>query len=153
MKIITKNKKAFFDYNVLEKFEAGIVLTGDEVKSLRGGRVSLAGAFATFHGGELFMINVDISPYSHAYQAKDGDNTRSRKLLLHKKELSKLIGEVSQKGVTLVPLLLYFNNRSRIKVEVGVCRHKKAAGKKQVIKERDAKREAARDIKNVYKYN
>lgn len=152
MKIITKNKKALFDYQVLDKLEAGLVLTGDEVKSLRAGKISLNGSFATFHQNELFLLNANISTYSHAYQVNEANNTRSRKLLLHKKEITRLIGEVSQKGVTLVPLMLYFNARSKVKVELGVCRHKKAAGKKQDLIERDINRETARDLKNLYKY-
>lgn len=152
MKIITKNKKAFFEYNILSKLEAGVVLTGDEVKSLRAGKISLMGSYAVFHQGELFLLNSNIATYSHAYQSDEKQNTRSRKLLLHKKELTKLIGEVSQKGITLVPLVVYFNNRSRVKVEIGVCRHKKAVGKKQVLKERDIKKQTARELKDVYKY-
>lgn len=152
MKIITKNKKAFFDYNILSKLEAGVVLTGDEVKSLRAGKISLMGSYAVFHQGELFLLNANIATYSHAYQSDDKQNTRSRKLLLHKKELTKLIGETSQKGITLVPLVVYFNNRSRVKVEIGVCRHKKAVGKKQTLKERDIKKQTARELKDVYKY-
>ena len=153
MKIIIKNKKAFYDYYVLDKYETGIVLTGDEVKSLRAGKVSLAGTFATFHGGgELFLLNANIAAYSHAYQPSNMDPARSRKLLLHKKELNKLVGEVSQKGITLVPLMFYFNERGRVKVELGICRHKKATGKKEAIKERDIKRQTATELKNVYKY-
>ena len=152
MKIITKNKKAFFDYNVLDKIEAGLVLKGDEVKSLRAGKISLNGSFATFHQGELFLLNANISTYSHAYQANELDTTRSRKLLLHKKQINRLIGEISQKGVTLVPLAIYFNARSKVKVELGVCKHKKAEGKKQAIKERDINRETSRELKDVYKY-
>ncbi len=152
MKIITKNKKAFFDYDVLEKIEVGLVLRGDEVKSLRAGKISLNGSFATFHSGELFLLNANISTYSHAYQAQEEDTVRSRKLLLHKKQINRLIGEVSQKGITLVPLAIYFNARSKVKIELGICKHKKAAGKKQDLKERDIKRETARDLKNVYKY-
>lgn len=152
MKIITKNKKAFFDYEILNKLEAGVVLKGDEVKSLRSGKISLNGSFATFYQGELFLLNANIATYSHAYQVNEADTTRSRKLLLHKKEINRLIGEISQKGVTLVPLCIYFNNRSKVKVELGICKHKKDAGKKQDIKERDIKRETSRELKNVYKY-
>jgi len=152
MKIITKNKKAFFDYTIIDKLEAGIVLRGDEVKSLRAGQISLNGSFATFYQGELFLLNANISTYSHAYQTNELDTVRTRKLLLHKKEINRLIGEISQKGITLVPLALYFNARSKVKVEIGICKHKKAAGKKEDIKERDIKRETARDLKNIYKY-
>lgn len=152
MKIIAKNKKAFHDYDVLSKLEAGIVLRGDEVKSLRQGGLSLSGSYAVFNQTELFLLNSNISAYSHAYQASEVDPTRTRKLLLHKKELNKLIGEVSSKGVTLIPLSLYFNERGKVKVELGVCRHKKAQGKKEALKERDIRKQTAREIKSVYKY-
>jgi SsrA-binding protein len=147
MKLITKNKKAFFDYEVLESMEAGIVLSGDEVKSLRGGKVNLTGSFATFHNNELFMINTHISPYEKAYLKDENEAKRSRKLLLHKRQLSRLIGQVAQKGVTLVPLSLYFNDKNKIKVEIGICKHKKAHGKKEVIKERDIARQTRRELK------
>ncbi|MFT6765902.1 MAG: SsrA-binding protein, partial [Alteromonas naphthalenivorans] len=105
MKIIIKNKKAFFDYEVLDKIEAGIVLTGDEVKSLRAGHVNLAGAFANIHQGELFMVNCHITPYDKAYKKDEDLAKRSRKLLLHKREINKLIGDISRKGLTVIPLL------------------------------------------------
>lgn len=150
MKIITKNKKAFFDYEILEKIEAGIVLTGDEVKSLRAGHGNLTGSFATVHDGELFLLNCHISPYDKAFKKDDEEAAkRSRKLLVHKRELNRLIGDISRKGVTIVPLMLYFNKRSTIKVELGLCKHRKASGKKQLLKERDIKRETARELKNT----
>ena len=152
MKIITQNKKASFDYAILDTIEAGIVLTGDEVKSLRQGNVSLNGAFATVHNGELFLINTRISPYGNAYKKNEEDAERSRKLLLHKRELNRIVGDISKKGVTLVPLKLYFNNKGLVKVDLGICKHKNAASKKQTLKERDIKRETAREIKNVFKY-
>ena len=147
MKLITKNKKAFHDYQVLDTIEAGIVLTGDEVKSLRAGKVNLTGAFATVKGGELFMINCHISPYEKAFSKKEADTRKSRKLLLHRKEIARLIGDISRKGITLVPLTLYFKN-SKVKVKLGLCKHKKAAGKKQVLKERDIRRQTARELKD-----
>jgi SsrA-binding protein len=150
MKLITKNKKAFFDYEVLESMEAGIVLSGDEVKSLRGGKVNLTGAFAAFHNGELFMINAHISPYEKAYSKDENEAKRSRKLLLHKRQLSRLIGQVAQKGVTLVPLSIYFNDKNKIKVEVGIGKHKKAHGKKEDIKERDIARQTRRELKGGF---
>lgn len=152
MKIIAQNKKAFFDYEILDHIEAGIVLNGDEVKSLRKGQLSLVGAFATIHDGELFMINAKISPYQNAYQKKEDESDRRRKLLLHKKELNRLIGDVSKRGITLIPLKLYFNERGKVKVDLGICKHKKAAGKKQALKERDINRETSRELKNIYKY-
>lgn len=152
MKIITQNKKAFFDYDISDKLEAGVVLTGDEVKSLREGHVSLVGSFATVHGGELFLINCNITTYERAYLKSEDTATRSRKLLLHRRELDRLIGDISKKGITLIPLKIYFNSKSMIKVEIGIGKHKKAIGKKQAIKERDIDRQARRDIKDVYKY-
>ncbi len=152
MKQIAQNKKAFFDYEILEKIEAGIVLTGDEVKSLRAGHVSLVGAFATVKGSELFLINCNISLYSKAFQKKEELATRSRKLLLNRRELNKLIGDISKKGITIVPLRMYFNERNIVKVELGLCKHKKAAGKKETIKERDIARQTRRELKDVYKY-
>ncbi len=152
MKIITQNKKALFDYDISDRFEAGIVLTGDEVKSLRAGHVSLIGSFATIHDGELFLLNCSIAPYERAYIKSEDKATRSRKLLLHRRELDRLIGEISKKGITLVPLKLYFNNKNMVKIEIGIGRHKKAIGKKQAIKERDIDRQARREIKDVYKY-
>ena len=148
MKIIIKNKKAFFDYEVLDKMEAGIVLTGDEVKSLRAGHVNLTGAFANIHQGELYMVNCHITPYDKAYKKDEDLAKRSRKLLIHKKELNKLIGDISRKGLTVVPLLIYFNKKSKVKVEIGLCKHRKASGKKQMLKERDIKRETDRELKN-----
>ena len=148
MKIIAQNKKALFDYDISEKIEAGLVLSGDEVKSIREGKVSLLGAFATLHGGELYLINCNITPYSKAFTKDEENATRRRKLLLHKKQIMRLIGEISKKGITILPLKLYFNEKSKIKVELGIGKHKKVAGKKQVLKERDIKRETERAIKS-----
>ena len=149
VKIVTKNRKAYHDYDISDKIEAGIVLTGDEVKSLRSGQVSLVGSFATVHDNELYLINCHISPYSKAYQkSTDEAATRRRKLLLHKRELNRLISDISRKGITLVPLAIYFNKRNIAKVELGVAKHKKAVGKKNALKERDIKRESDREMKN-----
>jgi SsrA-binding protein len=153
MKLIAQNKKAFFEYSILDTIEAGIVLTGDEVKSLRAGHCSLVGTFARVLQGELYLINMNIAPYSHSYQKADEERSRRpRKLLVHKKQLVKLIGDISKKGITVVPLKVYFNAKNIAKVELGIAKAKKAAGKKQAIKERDIKRETARELKKVYKY-
>jgi SsrA-binding protein len=152
MKVIAQNKKAFFDYEILDKLEAGVVLTGDEVKSLRAGQASLIGSFAVVKGSELFLINCNISTYKQAYDKREDYSTRSRKLLLHRRELARLIGDISKKGITLVPLMLYFNKNNMVKVEIGVCKHKKAAAKKETIKERDIARQTRRELKDVYKY-
>ncbi len=147
MKIVAQNKKAYHDYEILDTIEAGIVLTGGEVKSLRAGHVSLIGAFATFHRGELFLINCRISPYEKAYVKDESLATRRRKLLLHKRQLDRLIGDVSRKGITIVPLRIYFNKRSKVKVELGIGKHKKAPSKKKELKERDIKRQTRRELK------
>lgn len=147
MKEIARNKKAFFDYEILDTFEAGIVLTGDEVKAARNNQVSLIDAFAVVHEGELNLLNCSISAYSHAYSKKDDTSRRSRKLLVKRREIDSLIGDISRKGLTLIPLKMYFNERGFIKVEIGLAKHKKAHDKKQSIKERDIKRETARELK------
>lgn len=152
MKIISQNKKAFFDYEILETVEAGIVLKGEEVKSLRAGQVSLVGAFATIHNGELDMINCNITQYSHAYSKDETISKRSRKLLLHKKQILKLIGDISRKGITIIPLKLYFNDKGKVKVELGIAKHKKAHAKKSELKEKDIARQTRRELKGTVKY-
>jgi SsrA-binding protein len=148
MKIIAQNKKAFHDYEILDQLEAGIVLTGDEVKSIRAGHVSLIGSYAIITKGELFLLNCSITPYAQAYQKKDDDKTRSRKLLVSRRELNRLAGDISRKGVTLIPLKIYLNERSLIKLAIGIAKHKKAADKKAVLKEKDIRRETARELKS-----
>lgn len=153
MKIITQNKKAYHDYTVLDTIEAGIVLTGDEVKSLRAGSVNLVGSFVVPHNGQLQMINAYIGPYSHAYQKSGEQETRkTRNLLVHKREISRLIGDISRSGMTLIPLKLYFNERGRIKVEIGICQHKKAHQRKEELRERDIQRETRRELSGKYDY-
>jgi SsrA-binding protein len=149
MKVIVQNKKALFDYEIVDRFEAGLVLTGDEVKSVRAGHVSLVGAFATIHSGQLMLLNCNISPYANAAN-KQGEEyrTRSRVLLVHRKEIARLIGDISRKGVTLVALKMYLNNRGLVKVEIGVAKHKKSVDKKQSLKERDIKRQTARELRD-----
>ncbi|HLC06596.1 MAG TPA: SsrA-binding protein SmpB [Candidatus Babeliales bacterium] len=147
MKIIAQNKKAFHDYDILEKIEAGIVLTGDEVKSLRAGNVSMVGSFAAIRNGEMTLVNCRIAPYEKAYQKDEDAAVRTRVLLLHKRQTLKLLGEIAQKGVTVVPLRFYFNEKSKIKVELGIAKHKKAPSKKKELKERDINRETSRAMK------
>ena len=152
MKIIVQNKKANFDYEIEETLEAGIVLSGDEVKSIRQGHVSLQGSYANMHNGEMFLLNCRISPYEKAFDSKKDEEyaTRSRKLLLHKKEINKLIGQIARKGVTIVPLSVYLNSRNIIKIKLGLGTHRKAVSKKGLLKERDIAREAAREIRNKF---
>jgi SsrA-binding protein len=149
MNIIAKNKKAFFDYEIFNKIEAGIVLTGDEVKMLRAKHGSLVGAFAVVKDNELYLINCNIPIYTNAFSKDDKAALRSRKLLLHRKELNKIIGDVSAKGITLVPTLLYFNKKNMVKVEIGLAKHRKAHGQKELIKERDIARDTRRELKNL----
>ncbi len=148
---VAQNKKAFFDYEVLDTLEAGLVLRGDEVKSIRNGGINLTGSFATIHEGELYLLNVHINAYKQAYhQTNKDDVTRRRKLLVHKRELNRLVGDISRKGITLVPLKVYFNDRNKVKVAIGLCKHKKTAEKKQAIKERDIRRESDREIRGRF---
>lgn len=150
MKIISTNRKAFFDYDIDQTLEAGIVLTGDEVKSLRANLVNLTGSFATINQAELFLLNCYIGLYSHAYSKKDEQVTRrTRKLLVNRKELNKLAGSIARKGLTLVPLKIYFNDRGRVKIELGLARHKKAHVRKEELRERDIRRETRRELKGV----
>lgn len=146
MKVFAQNKKAFHDYNVLDTIEAGIVLTGDEVKAIKLGHASLIGSYATFKDGELYLLNANITPYERAYM-KGAEPTRTRKLLLHRREIDRIIGDMSRKGVTLIPLKIYANQKGVIKAEIGLCKHKHAADKKQAIKERDIRRETERIVR------
>lgn len=147
MKIITTNKRAHHDYIILETMEAGIVLQGDEVKSIRAKEVSLNDAFATVHQGAINLINCHIAPYSHAYTKAD-TSRQTRKLLLHKKQINQLIGAISRRGLTIIPLKMYLNDRGYVKLELGIAKHKNAVDKKHELRERDIKRETAREIKS-----
>lgn len=152
MKIVAVNKKALFDYEIIDRLEAGIVLTGNEVKALRAGHANLVGSFATVHDGELQLLNCNISPYAQAYKDKKEEPSRSRKLLLNKNELNRLIGDISRKGITIIPLKIYFNARNYAKVELGLGKHKKAASKKASIKERDIDRDTSRELRGKFRY-
>lgn len=143
---LVHNKKARFDYEILETFDAGMELLGFEVKSLRKGQGSLDGSHVTIRGGEAFLINAHIPPYQVGNSPKDFDTRRNRKLLLTKKEIDTLSGIETQKGLTLVPISVY-NRGSRIKIEIGVARSKKQYDKRETIKKRDADREARRTLK------
>ncbi len=146
IKIICKNKKAFHEYFIEETYEAGIVLVGTEVKSLRDGKVQLVDSYAVFKGEELFMLNAHISPYSHA--ARDNhEPTRSRKLLLHKKELHKLQGKINERGFALIPLKLYFS-RGRIKAEIALVKGKKLHDKRETLKKKAMKKDVEREMKD-----
>ena len=142
---VAENRKAFHDFHLLETFEAGLVLLGTEVKAIREGRVNLRDSFARVENGEVFLYNVNISPYSHRGYA-DHEPLRRRKLLLHRDEIRKLIGKTVEKGMTLVPTRLYFKN-GRVKVSVALAKGKKAYDKRETIKRREADRETRAAIK------
>ena len=144
-KEIAVNRKAFHEYFVLERFEAGIELAGTEVKSIRAGNVNLKDSFCTVKDGELFLRSMHISPYEQ-WNIFNKDPLRTRKLLLHKREIHKLIGLTQQDGYTLIPLKLYFKG-SYVKVLLGVCRGKKNYDKRDAIAERDSKRRMDRAVK------
>ncbi|HHY36713.1 MAG TPA: SsrA-binding protein SmpB [Firmicutes bacterium] len=143
---VINNRKARHDYHILETMEAGIALQGSEVKSLRQGKANLRDAYARVDRGEVFLYNVHISPYDKAsyfnHEAK-----RPRKLLLHKREINRLLGAVREKGLTLVPLKIYFNRRGLAKVELALARGKQKYDKREAMARRDAQREMARALK------
>ena len=148
MKIIAVNKSASFEYFIEEKFEAGIVLEGSEVKSLRAGRASLGESFCEVRGGEVFLRNMHIAIYDKSGAFSTRDSRKDRKLLLHKQEISKIVGKVNQKGFTLVPLKIYFKD-ALIKAEIALCRGKHTYDKKRAIAERDVKRATDRALKEM----
>ena len=142
---IAENRKAFHDYHLLETFEAGMVLLGTEVKAIREGRVNLRDSFARVEGGEVYLYNVNISPYSHRGYAEH-EPLRRRKLLLHRHEILKLIGKTVEKGMTLVPVRMYFKN-GRVKIAVSLAKGKKEYDKRETIKKRETDRETRAAIK------
>src|SRR6266850_1141502 len=141
-----ENRKARFNYEFLEKYETGIELLGTEVKSVRGGQMSLEGAFVIIRGGEAFLINANIPPYQIKNAPKDYDPLRNRKLLLTKKEIAELAGNEKNKSLTIVPLAVYNKNR-KIKVEIALVKGKKKFDKRETIKKRDIDREIRREMK------
>lgn len=144
-RLIADNRKARHDYHILETYEAGVALLGTEVKAIREGRVNLRDSYARTDGGEVWMMNVHISPYSHRGYA-DHAETRQRKLLLHRHEIRKLIGRTAEKGLTLVPLQMYFK-KGRVKVLVGLARGKQAHDKRETIRRREVDRETRSAVK------
>lgn len=144
---LVSNKKAYFDFEILERFEAGLELFGFEVKSLKSGQGSLAGSYIILRGGEAFLVEASIPPYQPANTPKEYDERRPRRLLLTKKELSELIGIEKQKRLTMVPLSLY-NKGGTIKAELAVVRGKKKHDKRETIKKRDVERDIGRTLKN-----
>lgn len=145
-KLIAENRRARYDYHLVERYEAGIALTGTEVKSLREGRASLQRAFGDVRGGEVWLVGAHIPEYAQGNLANH-DPDRDRKLLLHKREISSLIGKVRERGFTLVPTRLYWKD-GRAKVEIALARGKEARDKRRDIAERDAKRQIERALKS-----
>lgn len=150
VKMIANNKKAYFDYFIEEKYEAGIELFGTEVKSLRMGKCSIKESFLRIEGGEVYVYGMHISPYEKG-NIFNKDPLRVRRLLLHKQEILKLSGEIAQKGYTLVPLQVYFKE-SLVKVEIGLAKGKKLYDKRETLAKKDQRREAEKEfkVKNLY---
>ena len=142
-KIVAENRRARFDYSIEDKFEAGIVLTGTEVKSLRFGEGSIAESYAEISDGAVWLINSNVPEFSHGNRYNH-EPRRPRKLLLHEREINRLHGAVAREGMTLVPLSVYFNTQGRAKVELALAKGRKAHDKREAIKEREWKREAGR---------
>ena len=150
-RVIAQNRKAYHEYFVDDKYEAGIALFGTEVKSLRAGAVNLKDSYCSFKNGELFVVGMHVSPYEKG-NIFNREPLRDRKLLMHRRELNKLFGLVAQKGYTLVPLSLYFSGKN-VKVEVGLCRGKKLYDKRDVAAEKQANREMDRRMKESSHYD
>ncbi|MEK7657713.1 MAG: SsrA-binding protein SmpB [Patescibacteria group bacterium] len=142
--IIAANKRAYFDYQILETFEAGIELKGFEVKSIKNGRINLAGSYAVIRDNQAWLLNADIPAYQPKNAPKNYDSKRTRRLLLKKLEIKNLIGRIHEKGLTLTPLKVYTKNH-RIKMEIGLGKSRKKADKRELIKKRDVKREIRRE--------
>lgn len=145
MKVIAKNKRATYDYEITERIVAGLSLSGDEVKSIKAGHASLKGSFVSLHNGEAYLTNAQVTPYVHASQRAGIDPTRNRKLLLHRKQLDQLIVQ-KQSGLSVVPTALLLERRL-VKLEIGIGRGKKRYDKREVIKQRDTSRDLARQLK------
>jgi len=145
MKILATNRKAYHDYYILETYEAGIVLKGTEVKSAKQGRINLKDSYAKIENGEIYLINAHISPYTHG-NVYNHDPKRTRKLLMHKREIMKLYGKVKEKGLTLIPLKAYIKN-GKVKIELGLCKGKKKYDKRAEIRKRDLEREMRYEMK------
>ncbi len=145
-KIVCKNKKAFHEYHIDETLEAGLVLTGGEVKSLRAGRANIRDGYARVKNGEVFLYNVHISPYDFDTHVAS-DPLRPRKLLLHRREIRRLIGKTREKGVALIPLRIYFIGNGRAKVEIGLARGKRQYDKRAALKEKQTRRDLERELR------
>ena len=149
MKIVSNNKKAYHDYFILDTYEAGIELKGTEIKSVRQNQVNLKDSFVRVKNNEVFVENMHISPYDHG-NIFNHDPKRTRKLLLHKKEILKITNKIKEGGLTVVPTKLYFNKSSKVKLEIAIAKGKKLYDKRNDLKEKDAKRDIERSLKNYY---
>ena len=147
---IAVNRQARFNYFISDTFEAGIVLFGSEVKSIREGKVNLKDAYVRFSGREIYVVGLHISPYSHSANVAADDPTRTRKLLLHKHEIARLIANIAQKGLTCVPLSLYFK-KGVVKIEIGIAKGKKQHDKRDSIKKKENERELRQALKHKTK--
>jgi len=146
MKVISTNKKAFTDYTLLETYEAGIELKGTEVKSLREMGANFKDSFCRIKGGEVFLLNLNIPPYKNG-NIYNHDPERPRRLLLHKKEIHRLLGKVKEQGLTIIPTKIYFNNKGRVKVEIAVAKGKKQYDKREDIKKREINKKISEYMK------
>jgi SsrA-binding protein len=147
MKSLATNKKAYFDYEILETFTAGVVLKGSEVKAIKSNLAKLQGAYALIRYNEALLLNCHISRYPFAYHGSTLDPVRTRVLLLQKREIKKLVGKIQQKKLVLLPLKVFISKKGLIKIELGLGKHKKLHEKKTLLRDRDLKREARREIK------
>ena len=145
---VAENRRAKFDYSIIETIEAGLVLLGSEVKSLRLGRASINESYATDEFGQIVLVNSNIPEYNLASSGQNHDPKRVRRLLIHKKERNKILGQIKKDGCTVVPLSLYFNNKGLAKISIGIAEGKKKVDKREVIKKRDWDREKHRLLKN-----
>ena len=148
MQIIASNKKAFFQYFILDKVEAGIQLFGDEVKSLRSAKASINEAYAEVKKGELFLVNADIALYGKSSNINRIDAKRTRKLLLHKKDISRLQGKIEKEGMTIIPIKIYFNKKGLVKLEIAIAKGKKLYDKREDKKKKDWNLQKKRLLKN-----
>ncbi|MDD2371368.1 MAG: SsrA-binding protein SmpB [Firmicutes bacterium] len=144
---LAENRKAYHDYFIIEKFEAGIVLTGTEMKSLRKRRLNLKDSFGTIRNGELFLDGVHISPFEEG-NIHNHDPLRSRKILMHKKEIMRLIGKIKEEGLTLVPISFYINDNGKVKVEIALVKGKKLYDKRDTLAKKEAQRQIERAMKD-----
>jgi len=150
MKIVASNKKAYFNYEIIESLEAGIALLGSEVKSIREGRVSLKDSYAEIKNGEVFLLHMNISPYEQA-NIFNHDPLRDKKLLLHRQEIKRLIGKIREKGYTVVPTKVFFNDKGKVKVEISLAKGKRTYEKKRAIKERELEREVRAELQRRHR--